>query len=114
MKNTAIGNTLNISACQPDMLLANVYTNHKPWLQQQVQLADGSQLWLNTNTVVNIDFTHQQRSVWFRSGEIYIETSKTNHTAPLVVHTSMGTVRALGTRFGVRHYSGITAEHCLN
>ncbi|NRA85177.1 MAG: FecR family protein, partial [Gammaproteobacteria bacterium] len=71
--------------------------------QRQVVLADGSILWLNTNTVVNIDFNPQQRSVRLHSGEIYIETSKINHHAPLIVHTSMGTVRALGTRFSVRH-----------
>ncbi|SEO83538.1 FecR domain-containing protein [Aquisalimonas asiatica] len=68
---------------------------------REVQLADGTRLWLNTDTAVNIRFDHQQRTVELVSGEILVETSPDLRTPPrpLQVSTSQGTLRPAGTRF---------------
>jgi transmembrane sensor len=71
--------------------------------QQRVYLADGSQLWLNTNTIVSIDFNQAQRTIYLHSGEIYIETSHKIKHSPFVINTPLGAVQALGTRFNVKH-----------
>jgi transmembrane sensor len=71
--------------------------------QQRIYLADGSQLWLNTNTIVSIDFNQAQRTIYLHSGEIYIETSHKIKHSPFVINTPLGAVQALGTRFNVKH-----------
>lgn len=71
--------------------------------QQRIHLTDGSQLWLNTNTIVSIDFNQAQRTIYLHSGEIYIETSHKIKHSPFVINTPLGTIQALGTRFNVKH-----------
>lgn len=71
--------------------------------QQRIHLADGSQLWLNTNTIVSIDFNQAQRTIYLHSGEIYIETSHKTKHSPFVINTPLGPIQALGTRFNVKH-----------
>lgn len=74
----------------------------------QRQLADGSQLWLNTSTAVNVRFSAQARRVQLISGELLLASghdSAYTH-APLIVDTSVGEVQALGTRFSVRQVAG--------
>ena len=68
---------------------------------QQVQLADGTQLMLNTATAVDIDFNAETRRVRLHSGEIYISTAS-DPQRPFLVETRDGTLRALGTRYSVR------------
>ena len=48
--------------------------------QRKIPLADGSIVWLNTDTLISTDFTAKSRLLHLHSGEIYIETSKS--TAP--------------------------------
>jgi transmembrane sensor len=70
---------------------------------KSLQLADGSQLTLASNSYVNIKFDQRQRKLELLSGEIYIQTAK--HRAkqpPLMVYSRNGRVQALGTRFSVR------------
>lgn len=77
--------------------------------QRSVRLADGSLLILNTDSAVDVRFDAGQRTVLLRSGEIVIETAHRSHagappdTRPFVVQTAHGAMRALGTRFTVRH-----------
>ena len=77
--------------------------------QRSVRLADGSLLILNTDSAVDVRFDAGQRTVMLRSGEIVIETAHRPHagaprdTRPFVVQTAHGAMRALGTRFTVRH-----------
>lgn len=77
--------------------------------QRSVRLADGSLLILNTDSAVDVRFDAGQRTVPLRSGEIVIETAHRPHagaprdTRPFVVQTAHGAMRALGTRFTVRH-----------
>ncbi|MBB1627647.1 FecR domain-containing protein [Achromobacter sp. UMC71] len=72
--------------------------------QRRMQLADGTQLLLNTATAVDIQYTAVQRVIWLRAGEILLTTGKDPSPLhrPFIVRTAQGTVQALGTRFLVR------------
>lgn len=72
--------------------------------QRRMLLADGTRLWLNTATAVDILYSAQQRLVWLRAGEILLDTGQDPAPAPrpFLVRTAHGSVRALGTRFMVR------------
>jgi transmembrane sensor len=75
--------------------------------QRRIVLDDGSMLWLNSNSLVSIEFTESTRFVHLHSGEIYIETSEDKAlniaNLPFIVTTPLGKIQALGTRFSVRH-----------
>lgn len=78
--------------------------------QRQITLADGSQLHLNTHTIVDIEFSDHQRRIILHQGEILIESGKeaTDTFAParpLIVQTSQGELQAIGTRFIVQQLS---------
>ena len=68
---------------------------------QQVRLADGTQLMLNTRTAIDIAFDEKTRRVHLHSGEVYIRTAS-DALRPFLIETRDGTVRALGTRYSVR------------
>lgn len=72
--------------------------------QRQMLLADGTRLWLNTATAVDIQYTARQRQLWLRAGEILLASGRDPQQPPrpLRVRTAFGSVRALGTRFMVR------------
>lgn len=73
---------------------------------RQVVLADGSRLWLNTGTAMDVRFDDVQRLLVLHHGEILIETQPdSRHPArPLIVRSRHGSMRALGTRFAVRQF----------
>jgi transmembrane sensor len=71
--------------------------------RRRVRLDDGSQLHLNTATAVDIRYSAHLREIRLLEGEIQIETSPDALARPFVVHTAEGSIRALGTRFVVRH-----------
>lgn len=75
--------------------------------QRHMELADGTRLVLNTASAVDILYTPQQRVLWLRSGEILLTTGRDPSPVhrPFIVRTSLGTIRALGTRFMVRDES---------
>ena len=64
-------------------------------------LSDGSQLWLNALSAVDQRFDAEQRLLHLRFGELLIDTARDSR--PLRVATPDGLLRALGTRFSVRH-----------
>lgn len=66
---------------------------------RQVTLSDASQLWLNHNTRVNVDFTAQQRRLVLIQGEVMLDSS--NDPRPLVIETPSGEVRATAGRVSV-------------
>ncbi|MCY1507042.1 Protein FecR [compost metagenome] len=72
--------------------------------RRSMELADGTQLVLNTASAVDIDYTPQQRLLWLRTGEILLTTGKDPAPVqrPFIVRTRLGAIRALGTRFMVR------------
>jgi len=67
----------------------------------EVELPDGTRLWLNTATAVNRDYNDRQRRLHLVTGEILIDTAA-DPSRPLTVATPQGRLRALGTRFTVR------------
>jgi transmembrane sensor len=77
---------------------------------QQVTLADGSTLTLNSASSVNIHFTESERWIELIAGEVLIETAHEQGRSyrPLLVTTQHGKTVALGTRFTVRDFGGHT------
>lgn len=69
--------------------------------QRQVVLPDGSQLDINTASVVDVRFDDSQRLVRLIKGEILVTTATDQR--PFMVETDSGFIRALGTRFSVSH-----------
>lgn len=67
---------------------------------QDVTLADGTRLFINTSSRVDINFNQQKREILLHEGEVYIETAP--HSLPLTVVSREGVLRPLGTRFSVR------------
>ncbi|MFV3289072.1 FecR domain-containing protein [Pseudomonas sp. NY11955] len=65
-------------------------------------LADGTELWLNTATAVDIDFNASTRRILLRYGEINLRTGHDPLGRPLQVHTHEALMQPLGTRFTVR------------
>ena len=68
------------------------------------QLADGSQLVLDSATRVNIRFTPEQRHLQLLQGELLLSTAP--DPRPLRIETPAGVVQALGTRFSVQAVNG--------
>jgi transmembrane sensor len=77
---------------------------------RDVTLADGTQVWLNTASALNVRFQPDLRRLALRSGEILIETAVDQIVPPrpFVVDTSQGRLRAIGTRFTVRQLDNMT------
>ncbi|USX11596.1 FecR domain-containing protein [Oxalobacteraceae bacterium OTU3CAMAD1] len=77
---------------------------------RNVVLADGTRLWLNTDTAVDERFDGGLRLLVLHKGEVLIETHPDTRQSPrpFVVHSPHGGMRALGTRFGVRQFDGHT------
>ncbi len=76
--------------------------------QKKIELADGSELILNTDSAVDVEMNHHQRLVILHRGEIHISTSKRDHDRPFLVQTDQGSLRALGTKFTVRQKKQLT------
>jgi transmembrane sensor len=72
--------------------------------RKSMQLADGTQLVLNTQSAVDIVFTPAERRIRLHAGEILVTTHRDPSPVyrPFVVETGQGVVQALGTRFSVR------------
>jgi transmembrane sensor len=68
--------------------------------QRTVILSDGSQVFMNTASALQIEYSLLRRVVRLESGEATFEVAKNKHR-PFEVVTKMGTSRALGTKFDV-------------
>lgn len=71
-----------------------------------VRLADGTQVWLNSASALDVDYRAGLRRLTLVAGEILVDTAKDDR--PLVVDTPQGRLRALGTRFTVRQETDAT------
>lgn len=89
----------------PAYLLADLRTAPAQWLQQQ--LPDNSQLTLNGNSAVDIQFDSQQRRIRLLRGEVLVEVAH-DTARPFIVETEQGQVQALGTRFVVSRQGRVT------
>lgn len=81
--------------------------------QRTLTLADGTQLLLNTATEIAVSFTAEVRIIRLLSGEILVTSAPDQQTParPLLVATSDGTARPIGTRFSVRRTNDDRASH---
>ncbi|PXW23318.1 FecR domain-containing protein [Paraburkholderia caballeronis] len=73
--------------------------------RKRIELADGTQLVLNTATAVDVAFSAGERRLRLVAGEILVTTGHDPSAAryrPFVVQTAQGIAQALGTRFTVR------------
>lgn len=73
---------------------------------RSVTLADGTRLWLDTASAVDVRFTPGERRIMLRRGRICVETGTTptasrDSGVPLIVTTRQGEIRDIGTRFTV-------------
>lgn len=71
-----------------------------PGEQRTLVLEDGSRVTLNTRTRMTVRLARHAREVVLEKGEAFFEVSK-SPARPFTVRTSMGSVRAVGTRFNV-------------
>ncbi len=69
--------------------------------QRTVTLSDESVVTLNTNTIVETNFTSAARNVYLRKGEAHFVVSH-DRSHPFIVHAGDSAVRAIGTAFYVR------------
>ncbi|MFC3050285.1 FecR family protein [Kordiimonas pumila] len=69
--------------------------------QEVVDLPDGSQIVLNTNSMAEITYTDDFRTIRLIRGEAYFDVAP-NKSRPFSVQTKKGTVTAVGTAFSVR------------
>jgi transmembrane sensor len=76
--------------------------------RQDIRLADGTRITLNTASAIDVRFDAQRRLVRLRSGEIMIATAADSAALarPFYVETAEGLLQALGTRFSVRQEDG--------
>jgi len=77
--------------------------------RRDLKLADGTRVWLNTRSALDVAYDTRQRLLTLAMGEILIDTAKDDLRRPFFVHTAFGSLQALGTRFNVRQ----TSTHTL-
>ncbi|WP_024929207.1 FecR family protein [Methylophilus sp. OH31] len=75
--------------------------------QRTIELADHSQMTLDTHSAVNIHFNAGQRRVELLQGKILLQVAK-DAQRPFVVETAEGTARALGTQYTVGRQHHVT------
>ena len=78
--------------------------------RRELALADGGQLWLNTDSAIDVDYEPGWRRIRLHRGEILIRTAvdAAEPPRPFLVETTEGRIRAIGTRFSVRQQDGTT------
>src|SRR5258708_16788348 len=84
--------------------LANNTVSTRSGSKSKVQLPDGTQVWLNSDSRLTYDqnFPGESREVQL-TGEAYFDVAKDkNH--PFIIHTSIIDIKVLGTTFNVRSY----------
>lgn len=88
--------------------------------RRETRLADGTRLWLDTGSAVDLHFSASERLIVLRAGEVLVHSAAdpqpdpaTRAPRPLRVRTSEGLAHAIGTRFTVRQRDGITSVGVL-
>lgn len=73
---------------------------------RQLALADGTRVWLNTDSAMDVDYSSSERRIRLLSGEIMVQSAhdSVQPSRPLIVESPDGNLQALGTRFSVRVY----------
>ncbi len=70
--------------------------------QKNVILADGSKLHLNTNSIVTVDFSANERNIVLLKGEAHFEVAH-DKLRPFSVTAGNNTVTAVGTAFNMQY-----------
>lgn len=70
--------------------------------QMQLKLADGSQITLNTNTAINVNYNASERKIELIKGEIQIDVRQDIHHRQFWVQSRDGIMQDVGTRFNIR------------
>jgi transmembrane sensor len=68
---------------------------------QNVSLADGSTVTLNTDTSIRVALTDRERHIRLEKGEAFFDVAK-DKTRPFIVYAGEKRVMAVGTKFSVR------------
>lgn len=76
--------------------------------RRQLTLADGTRVYLNTDSAIDVRYDAAQRYIHLLRGEILVQSGADNLQRPLRVGTAEGRMQALGTRFTVREREGRT------
>lgn len=81
--------------------------------QANLTLADGTQVWLNSESKLTYPsyFSGKSREVELQ-GEAYFEVSR-REKSPFFIHASLLTVKVLGTQFNMKAYKGESAAVTL-
>lgn len=82
----------------------NTYATHIGE-REVLSLADGSEIELNTNTVLRTAVTPSRRTVWLERGEAFFRV-KHDASHPFVVMVGGRRITDLGTKFSIRSDSG--------
>ncbi len=87
---------------QPALMVNNVGQIAETQMGEQkpVSLADGSVVHLNTNSLISIQFTQQERRIVLQRGEAHFDVFH-DESRPFVVEANGNTVTAVGTAFNV-------------
>ncbi len=67
--------------------------------RREVLLNDGSRLWLDSASALDVDLQGATRTVWLRQGRLFADV--VHDGRPFVVHVDEAKVEVLGTRFSV-------------
>lgn len=70
--------------------------------QRRLQLDDGSQLVLNTDTRVDVDYSGHQRRLYLHHGELQVTVAADKRNRPLQVACPAAQIQALDSRFSLR------------
>jgi transmembrane sensor len=99
----AVGTVLAVAAGLIGPLLMNGASTVQTAVgeQRRVQLADGSDVFLNTDTKLRVKLMATQRLIFLDRGQAFFEVAKDNNR-PFRVFAGRTEVRALGTAFEVR------------
>lgn len=76
--------------------------------RREQRLDDGTRIWLNTCTAVDVRFDAHSRLLLLRHGEVNILTAADPTGRPFMVLTDQVRLRPIGTRFNVRQLEGET------
>lgn len=80
--------------------------------QENVQLADGSTVELNTSSIVRTSITSERREVWLDQGEAFFQV-RHREGQPFIVHAGDRKITVLGTKFSVRLGEGVVKVSVL-
>lgn len=104
----AIGATLWLSQRPATQLVSTAVGQ-----QRHMVLADGSQVALNTNTLLAVNFTRARRDIYLRRGEAHFNVIH-DASRPFFVHAADTVIRDVGTQFEVRLHSDHDLDVLVN